>query len=419
MESIFEGFSEYYIKDLAMKTSRGMTENAIKGKFNGGYVTFGYFIDEDRHFQRDPATAPVVTDIFIRYAGGETIKSIIEDLTVKGIKNKGKPISYHFINIMLKNRRYLGEYSFKDTVNENAIPPLVTPEIFEKCQIRLTENFKKPGTFKPVEDKYILTGKIFCGHCGDTMSGVSATSKTKEIYRYYQCISSKKKKCNKKRTPKDLIENAVIELAMRLFKDKALIKRIVDTCYSLQTTKSAQLPALKKQLKQTKKEIDNIMNAVKAGIITKTTKSALENLEQEQERLEAAIAIEQIERPHISREQIEFWIMKFAGTDLTSVEQKQRLIDIFVNSVYVYDDKMVVTFNYKDSEKCIDLDSVNAPKNKENTHSNECSPLFDFGDPYGNRKSPLPFCGFQQPQENPDSMRFSGILIFITFAVFQ
>jgi len=45
MESVFEGISVYYIKDLAQKTSRGMTENAIKGKFNGGTLTFGYTIE--------------------------------------------------------------------------------------------------------------------------------------------------------------------------------------------------------------------------------------------------------------------------------------------------------------------------------------------------------------------------------------
>lgn len=58
MESIFEGFSEYYIKDLAQKTSRGMTENTLKGKFNGGRVTFGYMIDDGKNFKKDPVTAP-------------------------------------------------------------------------------------------------------------------------------------------------------------------------------------------------------------------------------------------------------------------------------------------------------------------------------------------------------------------------
>lgn len=385
MESIFEGFSEYYVKDLELKTSRGMTENAIKGKFNGGNVTFGYKIDGNNLFLPNPNNAPIVTDIFKRYASGETIRSIVDDLSSKGIKNRDKPISYHFINWLLKNRRYLGEYTFRDVINQTAIPPLVSQEVFVKCQQRLAENMHKPASFKLVEDKYLLTGKIFCGNCGATMSGVSGKSKSTGVYRYYQCMKSKKKACNKKRTAKDFIENTVIELAMKIFEDKALIKRIANTCFALQTTKSSQLPILKKQLKQTKKEIDNVMTAVKAGLITKSTKAALEKLEQEQETLEIAIAQEQIERPVISKEQIEFWIMKFIKTDLTNFKQKQRLIDIFVNSVHVYDDKMVVMFNYKDGEKCLNFNELNeALEKKKNTQINECSSLLMVGDPYEN-----------------------------------
>ncbi len=385
MESIFEGFSEYYVKDLELKTSRGMTENAIKGKFNGGSVTFGYRIDKNKQFQADPINAPIVTDIFRRYACGEPIRSIVDDLSSKGIKNRDKPITYHFINWLLKNRRYLGEYSFRDTMNTNAIPPLVTLEVFTKCQQRLADNMHKSARFRKVDEKYYLTGKIFCGHCGDTMSGVSGTSKDKGHYRYYQCMSSKKKKCNKKYTRKDFIEDMVVDMTMRIFDDKSLVENIVDTCYSMQSNKSTQLPALKKQLKQTKKEIDNVMNAVKAGLVTKTTKATLEMLEHEQEIIEIAIAQEQIERPIMSKEQIKFGIMKFTQTDIKVPEQRQRIIDTFLNSVHVYEDKMVVILNYKDGEKCISFEDVNsALQNKKNTQVNECSTLFKCGDPYGN-----------------------------------
>ena len=64
MESIFEGFSVFYIKDLALKVSRGMTENVLKGKFNGGALTFGYYIDENKNFQPDPIQAPIVQDVY-------------------------------------------------------------------------------------------------------------------------------------------------------------------------------------------------------------------------------------------------------------------------------------------------------------------------------------------------------------------
>ena len=79
---------------------------------------------------------------------------------------------------------------------------------------------------------------------------------------------------------------------------------------------------------------------------------------EEQENIQTLIAREQIERPIISKEQIKAWIMNFAKTDLNSEEQRQRLIDVFINSIYVYDDKLIVVFNYKDGEKCIDFDEL-------------------------------------------------------------
>ncbi|MBR4096352.1 MAG: hypothetical protein IKK42_03495 [Oscillospiraceae bacterium] len=68
-----------------------------------------------------------------------------------------------------------------------------------------------------------------------------------------------------------------------IYTDKSLVKRICDTCYSMQNTKSSQLPVLKKQLRQNKKEIDNVMKAIKSGLVTKSTKEELERLEEEQE----------------------------------------------------------------------------------------------------------------------------------------
>ena len=77
--------------------------------------------------------------------------------------------------------------------------------------------------------------------------------------------------------------------------------------------------------------------------------------------------------------------MAFAKSNLKNQEQKQRLIDIFVNCVYVYDDKIVVMFNYKDGERAILLEDVEKAIKKENTHHcSECSSMFKSGDPYGN-----------------------------------
>ena len=417
MESVFEGISVYYIKDLAQKTSRGMTENAIKGKFNGGTLTFGYTIDENHHFQLDPVNAPIVLDVFTRYSEGETIRSILDDINSK-MSNNGRKFTYHFLNWMLNNRRYLGEYKFQDTVNSEAIPPIVTQELFDKCQHRLNVNKHKAGSFKNNKEKYLLTGKIFCGNCGATISGISGTGKCKSIYRYYKCMNVKKHKCSKKPVQKEMIENIVLNAAMDIFKDKALVKRISKACFDLQSKKSPMLPALKRRLKENQKEIKNLMTAIKAGIVLKSTKSELEKLEAEQEQLEANIAMEKLVKPVIPQEKIQAWLMHFAAADLSDQSQKQRIIDIFVNSVYVYDDRVVIFFNYKDGERCIEFSVVSDSENPEgaissnekktNTHENECSPLIKSGDPYGNRNKLLAFCDLLQPAKNGFTMRFTA-----------
>ena len=57
LESMLEGMAQYYSAELAVKVVRGMTENALKCKYNGGTIPFGYVIDADKHFQADPTAA--------------------------------------------------------------------------------------------------------------------------------------------------------------------------------------------------------------------------------------------------------------------------------------------------------------------------------------------------------------------------
>ena len=72
LESMLEGYAEYYSAELAEKINRGLTENALKCKYNGGSVAFGYMIDDEQHFQINPTLAPVVLNIFNDYISGKT-----------------------------------------------------------------------------------------------------------------------------------------------------------------------------------------------------------------------------------------------------------------------------------------------------------------------------------------------------------
>ena len=130
LESMLEGYAEYYSADLSEKVVRGMTENALKGIYNGGTIPFGYMIDETRHYQPDPLLAPYVEQTFQKYADGATMTDLREWLKAHNIKNSmGGEMSYNTIQRMLSNRRYIGELRLRDVVQPNAIPALVSGEL--------------------------------------------------------------------------------------------------------------------------------------------------------------------------------------------------------------------------------------------------------------------------------------------------
>ena len=132
LESVLEGYAEYYSADLSEKVIRGMTENALKCKFNGGTIPFGYVIDDERHFQIDPLSVPFILEGFKKYDEGYTMKEIRIWLNQKGVKNaRGQDLTHNSVQRMLHNRRYIGEYTYRDIVTPNGIPAIVPKDLFD------------------------------------------------------------------------------------------------------------------------------------------------------------------------------------------------------------------------------------------------------------------------------------------------
>lgn len=144
LESVLEGMAEYYSADLSEKVIRGMTENALKCKFNGGTLPIGYTIDDEQHFQIDPLTAPFILDTFKKYSEGWTMTQIRDWLNDKGVKNHlGLSLNYNSVQHILKNRRYIGEFRYRDTVVPDGIPAIVPQDLFDRVQEKMAKN-KKP-----------------------------------------------------------------------------------------------------------------------------------------------------------------------------------------------------------------------------------------------------------------------------------
>ena len=139
------------------------------------------------------------------------------------------------------------------------------------------------------------------------MFGESGTSRTGEVHRYYKCATAKKKKgCKKKTVRKQWLEDLVVNQTMQLVKDDAAMESIIAKVMELQDRENTNLPLYEKQLRDAESGIQNMLNAIQAGILTSSTKERLEQLEETKRELEARIAEEKLAKPKIKEEFIRF-----------------------------------------------------------------------------------------------------------------
>lgn len=360
LEAMLEGYAEFYSAELSEKIHRGQKENALKGKNNGGGVPLGYLLDKKaQKLVIDPVTAPLVVEVFEKYADGKSVRSIVEDFNARGLKTKrGQPFNINSFSSLLKNRKYIGEYRYQDVVIEGGVPAIVPEDLFNRVQERMEKNRHAPAMAKAKED-YLLTTKLFCGKCERMMVGESGKSHTGAMHYYYKCSGAKRlKDCDKKAVRKDWIERVVVRLTMQRVMDEEKINRLIDAILVMQEQEDTTTPALRSQLAETESSIGNILKAIEQGIFTPSTKQRLDELEARKEEILVNIQTAELQKPKLTREQMTAWFEQFRHGDPANREFQKRLIDTFVNAVYVFDDKLVLTYNYQHGTQTISLDEI-------------------------------------------------------------
>lgn len=367
LESVIEGMAAYYSEQLSQNVRRGMRRSAEKAQSVGGNIPLGYTVGADKKFVIDPQTAPVVRTIFELYSAGKSSVEVIEHLNANGYRTaKGQLFNKNSIRSVLKNPKYIGIYTYKDEVRiEGAIPPLIEKEVFYKVQEMLKINQKFGGhRKKTVGNGFLLTGRLFCGRCGHGMVGYSGTSKTGGKHHYYACTEQKRKRCSKRAVRRDWIERLVMERVLKLVNDAELLDFIAERTYAYyqkQNTDSSYTKSLNRALDEVNKSIFNLVRALEAGIFNETTKARMEELEEQRAELENACAESRLKADlGITKDHILFFLHQFAEYDYSDIECQKRLIKTFVNSVFVYDDKVVITFNYSGDHRTITLMEIDA-----------------------------------------------------------
>lgn len=349
MESLLEGMAQYYSMDLSMKVKRGNRESAMEHK-TVGMRMIGYKPDETDHFQIDPATAPIVKRIFEEYVSGKQIGTIIDGLNTDGIRTlRGKPWSKTSLQHILRNERYTGVYIFGDYREENAMPAIISKDLWNQCQTKIKEHKIAPAASRSV--KYLLTGKIFCGLCGSPLIGASARGRLGKKYYYYQDTKRKDPSCPVKRVQKDQIESVVLTFLINKVSDAQFISDLADLVmrYQEQKSDSSELEALQAQMSDVKQRLHNLEEAVEHGVFNDSTQERMMELIKRKESLSEAISAAELISPvRFTREQIIAAIEHLRGNP-KDPRYADRLIDIFLNAVYVYPDdhKLLISINYQ------------------------------------------------------------------------
>lgn len=94
------------------------------------------------------------------------------------------------------------------------------------------------------------------------------------------------------------------------------------------------------------------------GVCTRSTKSRLEELETEEERIKENICRKQLQNTFVTEDQIWYIFDKFRKMDLSMPDQQKKIIDSFLHSIVLYDDRLVISFNYREHPKTIMLDDI-------------------------------------------------------------
>ncbi len=339
MRAIYGADAEAYSLGLSEDTKRGMLDAHKEGK-NTGMVPFGYTV-QDRRQVIDPGTAGAVKMAFEMYVDGYNMTEICAAINAKGYRSRyGNPISVSSLSQMLRRVEYMGLDVYKGEITDAPHLRIVDPDLFQQVQEILATRTRAPQRGRAGVN-FVLTGKVFCGHCGAPVFGDSGTSRNGEKKYYYTCKNKKKgRTCKKSSIPKEILEQAVFRAALQALTDENIARLALEAeaLSEKLISNSGTIRSLQEQLQQVNSEIGNIGRAIAQGIITDTTRKLLMDAEARRGELEVELARQKlIARNGIKAEEVAAWLMLFRSQAVSDKELREMILRRLVQQVFVFD----------------------------------------------------------------------------------
>lgn len=350
VEGLLEIVAEMYSTDLRQKVLRGQRENLLKKITIGGRPPFGYKVI-DKKFVIDEEKSNIVKFIFEKYAESVPKKKLIELLNDKGYKTQqGTAFSINSLYHILTNKRYLGIYQRDEFDIENFCPQLISEELFNEVQKQLNKNKRNPARAKSKEE-YLLSGKAFCGICGNSLVGVSGTGKHRTYY-YYACSEKwKKHTCVKSNESKDKLELQIVQITKNLLNNNKNINYISERIIKEITNNDIanEIRLKTKQVNKISTEINRAFDLFYESD-SKEIRNKLDNKIKDLEIFKEDLQLEinkltLVNEIKVNKEEIIQMLKKFTTGDVNDTAYQKCIINYFVDEVHVFDTHIEIFYN--------------------------------------------------------------------------
>ena len=359
LEGMLEATAEWYSRQLSENVTRGMTDNAHRCLYNGTRI-LGYTRGPDGRYAIQPEEAAIVRNIFDLYRSGFSAARICRQLNDRGLRTShGKNFAPEGLMRILTNERYTGVYIWGSIRVPDGMPAIIDRSTWEEAQ-RM-----KKKTARHVEQgavDFLLTGRAFCGLCGAAMIGDSGTGKSGTRHYYYSCQAHKARKgCSKKSVSKDFLESSVVGFILDHVLADEQIEKTADAVMALQQEELKHSPLAAMEAEQAKilKQIENINNAIAAGIWNSSTSAMLTKLEGQAEDLRVSVeTLRYSQAQLLDRDRVLFFLKRFTKGDRQDPLLRRHVIETFVNAVYVYDDHLKLVVNNVEGNQRFPLESL-------------------------------------------------------------
>lgn len=356
LESVLEGLAQYYTAELSQKIRRGYEDNARK-LLAPGSVPFGYRRSASGQYEIYEPEAEIVREIFQRVADGEIYADIARDLNARGLRtSKGAAWNKNSFRTMLSNIRYTGTYISKFNLVENAIPQIISKEVFYKVKTVIPQH--KPSRRHSDNGYYSLSGRLFCGSCGKPMNGISGTARNGTLCFYYACAGHRAHTCDQQNLRRDDLEELIASALWDDVLSDDCITWMAETTVAHQAEDFQQddLDLLQAELNQTKKEKANVLKAIAAGIFTDGTRDLLLSLEHKEAELSALLDASNANVEQLpTTDDIISYLQLFREGSVDQPFTRQGILDAFVTRAEVHPDHVTVFFNIKKEDRQKDV----------------------------------------------------------------